>query len=359
VTLGQTQKELVSVVTPVFNGQQYLGECIESVLAQSYENFEYIIVDNCSTDESLNTARAYAQTDQRIKVIEAGEHMGPIQNWNRSLRYISADAAYIKFVHADDWIYPDCIEKMVNLASSDESIGIVSAYRLEEDKISLDELPRKYSAHPQQRLLSMDGRDVVRAIFLEYASVLGSPSNLLYRRKAFGEESAFFNERYLHADKEAGIRVLESWNLGFIREVLTFTRRHNESVTSRTNVLDTRRQDDLLILKEHGATFLAEHELEAVRDRAVQLYYGFLARAVGRGRGREFWSSQRDAFRRAGIRYDRWRLLLALLRHWLDLRSALRNMSGRIESEEHLTDSSEAGRFVDTIRKPSSRSEAN
>ncbi len=60
---------LVSVVTPVHNGEAFLAECIESVLAQSYDRWEYTIVNNCSTDRSLEVAERYAQKDSRVRVI--------------------------------------------------------------------------------------------------------------------------------------------------------------------------------------------------------------------------------------------------------------------------------------------------
>ena len=58
----------VTILTPVYNGEKYLAECIESVLAQTYRNWEYIIVNNCSTDRSLEISERYAQNDPRIKV---------------------------------------------------------------------------------------------------------------------------------------------------------------------------------------------------------------------------------------------------------------------------------------------------
>ena len=61
---------LVSVVTPVYNGAAHLAECIESVQRQTYQNWDYTIVDNCSTDESAIIARRYAAKDQRIRIVE-------------------------------------------------------------------------------------------------------------------------------------------------------------------------------------------------------------------------------------------------------------------------------------------------
>ena len=64
---------LVSVLTPVYNGEKFLAECIESVLAQDYQHWEYHIVNNCSTDGTLRIAQSYADKDPRIRVTTNGE----------------------------------------------------------------------------------------------------------------------------------------------------------------------------------------------------------------------------------------------------------------------------------------------
>src|SRR5215471_7959294 len=103
---------LVSVVTPVYNGAAYLRECIESVLAQTYSNFEYIVVNNCSTDETLPIAEEYARKDKRIRVYSNDELLPIIANHNRTFRLISPQSKYCKQVSADDWIFPECLGRM-------------------------------------------------------------------------------------------------------------------------------------------------------------------------------------------------------------------------------------------------------
>ena len=66
--MSTRNEPLVSVVTPVYNGADFLEECIESVLKQTYGNFEYLIVNNCSKDRTLDIALSYAQKDSRIRV---------------------------------------------------------------------------------------------------------------------------------------------------------------------------------------------------------------------------------------------------------------------------------------------------
>src|SRR5579862_2506920 len=121
--MNRTSQPLVSIVTPVYNGAEFFVECIESVLAQTHHNWEYIIVNNCSTDESLNIAERYAARDSRIRIHNNSQFLDVIANHNAALRQISPLSKYCKFVFADDWIFPECIERMVAVSEQFPSIG--------------------------------------------------------------------------------------------------------------------------------------------------------------------------------------------------------------------------------------------
>src|ERR1041384_6229958 len=132
---------LVSVLTPVYNGAPYLRKCIESVIAQTYPTWEYVIVDNRSTDESGRIAREYASRDSRIRVVTNERHVGAIQNHNIAFREASPDASYCKIVQADDWLFPSCLSEMVAVAEAHPSVAIVGAYSLHDRHVELDGLP--------------------------------------------------------------------------------------------------------------------------------------------------------------------------------------------------------------------------
>jgi len=121
---------LVSVVTPVYNGEKYLAECIESVLSQTYQHWEYIIANNCSTDRSLEIAQSYAEKDARIRIHNNRTFVGMSENHNIGVQLISPDSTYCKIVHADDWLFPECIAHMVTVAEAHPSVSIVGAYGL-------------------------------------------------------------------------------------------------------------------------------------------------------------------------------------------------------------------------------------
>ena len=98
------QSPLVSVVTPFHNTADYLEQCIKSVLAQTYEHFEYLLCDNCSSDGSTEIARAFAESDPRVRYMRFDELLPQVPNYNRALEQMSASAEWCKIVQADDWI---------------------------------------------------------------------------------------------------------------------------------------------------------------------------------------------------------------------------------------------------------------
>jgi cellulose synthase/poly-beta-1,6-N-acetylglucosamine synthase-like glycosyltransferase len=91
-----TTRPLVNVVTPFYNAATYLAECIESALAQGYADFEYVLMDNCSTDGSYNIAAAYTAHDPRIRLFRCSEFLAQLPNHGRAFLQISSASKYCK-----------------------------------------------------------------------------------------------------------------------------------------------------------------------------------------------------------------------------------------------------------------------
>jgi glycosyltransferase involved in cell wall biosynthesis len=106
-----TVEPLVSVLMTAYNREKYIAESIESVLASSYINFELIIVDDCSTDNTVAVAKEYEAKDSRIKVYVNDINLTDYVNRNKAASY--ATGKYIKYVDSDDLIYFHCLEVMV------------------------------------------------------------------------------------------------------------------------------------------------------------------------------------------------------------------------------------------------------
>lgn len=112
---GPTVGPAVSVICPAFNAERYLAQAIRTVLDQSYTDFELIVVDDGSTDETLSIARQLAVTDPRISVIEVSPNAG--RSNARNLGMAAARGTWLTFVDADDLYMPDRLECLMRTAS--------------------------------------------------------------------------------------------------------------------------------------------------------------------------------------------------------------------------------------------------
>jgi glycosyltransferase involved in cell wall biosynthesis len=264
------QMPLVSVVTPFYNTEQYLSECIESVLGQSYKSLEYILVNNCSTDRSLQIANHYAEKDSRIIIYSNETFLTQPQNYNRALSLISAESKYCKIVQADDWMFPDCLSEMVKVANSHHSVGIVGAYRLDDKIVNCTGLP-----YPSTFVA---GTEICRMTLLDELSVFGSATTVMFRSNIVRSRNPFYSESSRHEDTEACFEILQDYDYGFVHKVLTFTRRENESITTTI-----RRYDPFYLLcmyilvQKYGLCYLSDEEYEKCYKDIRGRYYRYLA----------------------------------------------------------------------------------
>ena len=299
----------VSVVTPVYNGEPYLVECIESVLNQTYENWDYTIVNNCSTDRSLEIAQRYAEADDRIRVVNNETFLGQVDNLNKAMSLMRDDAAYCKLVLADDWIFPRCLEEMVALAEQHPRAGIVSSYRLDDRHVNCGGLP-----FPSR---CVDGREICRRSLMEGLFVFGSPNTLLYRKDVVKSRQPFYRDHRLHEDTLSCYEILETWDFGFVPQVLSFTRRQEVSVNATHRNLDPHfRLSQLLVTARFGPRFLTPEENGVCFEHRRREYYKFLARNIRRRRDGGFWDHHRKSLAEVGLLLE-WRRVAYYNLRWL------------------------------------------
>jgi glycosyltransferase involved in cell wall biosynthesis len=302
---------LVSVVTPVFNGARYLRACVESVLAQTYRNWDYTIVDNCSTDKTLEIAREYAQKHPQIKVHVNEKFVGPIENHNIAFRSISADAKYCKLLASDDWMYPECISKLVDVAERNPSVGIVGSYSINADGIRWGHLPLGEEV--------FDGHQAARLFLLGLIDGFFTPTTVLYRASLIRSEYAFFPGSAPSADLEASLNCLRRSDLGFVHQILSFERIHNEAITAKVRETNSQLLDRLRILIEFGPVFLGQAELESRMKEQLSEYYRMLAVACFNFRKSEFWRLHKSGLGELGYTIYSPRFAGAIVAKFLDL----------------------------------------
>ena len=301
---------LVSVVTPFYNTAAYLAECIESVLGQTYQNWEYTLVNNCSTDGSAEIAEGYASRfPDRMRVVHTRSFLSQVQNYNFALTCISPDSKYCKMVQADDLIFPDCVRAMVGVTEANPSAGIVAAYELQGEKVRLDGLPYGKSL--------FQGRYVGRLYFLKGIYLFGTPTSMLMRSDLIRSRKPFFEERYApFEDGDACLDMLRTWDFGFVHQVLTYSRQDNGGTSSRlfTSSFGAESFVRLSRLVAHGKNYLSQEEYRQCLKRAEREYFLHLTKSACalHRQSREFWE-----FHRRGLASFKYSFDWKKLARWL------------------------------------------
>lgn len=202
---------LVSVLTTCYNREKYISDCIESVLASTYQNWELIIVDDCSEDRSVAIAKQYAKKDKRISVYVNESNLGDYPNRNKAASY--ATGKYLKYLDADDMLYKHSLEIMVDsmekypkaaLGISDKNLNDNSLY------------PIQYKPE-----------EVYEMHFLNRGLVWVGPSSTIIKRTIFNELNGFSGKRFV-GDTEFWLKVCAHFPLIKVQSGLVFIRKHHD-----------------------------------------------------------------------------------------------------------------------------------
>lgn len=315
-------RPLVSVITPFHNTAKYLEECIESVLAQTYDNWEYILLDNCSTDESRAIAERYAAREPRIRFISSPELLDQVSNYNRALSLISPESRYCKMVQADDWIFPRCIEEMVGLAETSTEIGVVGSYTIHEDVVG-------HLTFPYVPVMS--GKEAVSRYLTYDGGFMGSPTCVLLRSDLVRARKPFFHARYLsYEDLEAWFDLLTRSAFGFVFQVLTFNRRSNNGFWAEIENFGPQLLHSFILIQLYGNKVMSEQEYTERFATLERRYYSMMASAKFTRKGASFWKFHLDALEKAGIEFNSGALRRALLA------SAAETLRHPVRAAQHL-----------------------
>lgn len=291
----------VSVVTPFYNTATYLAECIRSVLGQTFDDFEYILVDNHSTDGSADIAQSFARKDPRVRVIRPPSFLNQVQNYNFALQQISQSSQYTKVVQADDWIFPNCLAEMVALGLAHPEVAIVSAYELIDKRVG------GAGVYPTTQIMS--GREACRLFLIGGVYMFGSPTTVLYRSDVVRQRQPFYEEGRLHEDTEVVFQVLADHQFGIVHQVLTFTRVREDSITGEAKDFAPDALDRLILVKRFGPQYLSDDEYRRALNEAESGYYGALTRNWLRRPGQKFWEYQQQGLSNAGESLNKVRLV--------------------------------------------------
>jgi glycosyltransferase involved in cell wall biosynthesis len=205
----------VSIITCAYNRQDYLAQTIESVLAQTFTDFEYLIWNNGSSDRTLEIAETYARTDPRIKVIDNSSNHGLAVGWDQSIKL--SQGKYFCTVDSDDLIKPTALQQTVEILDNNPNIGVV---------------------YTKYHLINALGQDMGVGkrtnIPYSYENILDYFMTFhfrLVRRSAYDLTDGINPQQYYSVDYDLCLRLSEVANFYHLPEVLYSYRRHSNTMS--------------------------------------------------------------------------------------------------------------------------------
>ena len=220
----------VSVITPVYNAEKYISEAIESVLNQSYEDFEVIVIDDGSKDNTLSIIKKY---NRKIRW-KSQENKGQASAINEGIKM--AKGEYVAYLDADDVCMPDRLEIQVKYLDERRNVGLVysSFYQIN----SSGEIQRFIRAHPYDDFVLLQEDYIAR-------------STVMHRKKCLDEVGLFDESITGDDDWDMWIRVSEKFGIGYVEKPLVKYRVHGENISlMRLKKLAYRRYTTIRILEK-------------------------------------------------------------------------------------------------------------
>lgn len=222
---------LVSICIPTYNGAEFLDACLDSARAQTHRDLEILVVDDCSSDDTLAVADRHARQDPRITVSRNPRNLGLVGNWNRCIELARGD--WIKFLFQDDLLHPQCVEKLLaeGLAQGrllvacdreflfDDSIGqdLRSVYARNRLQVNTFLAPARGAS------AAAYARNIVQRL---RSNFVGEPTVTLIHRRAFENFGPFHPDLAQICDVEYWARVAGQAGIAYVPEALATFRAH-------------------------------------------------------------------------------------------------------------------------------------
>ncbi len=245
----ELNKIKITIGIPIYNVQEYLEQCLSSIVSQTHEHLEILCIDDCSPDQSVNIVRKFMQTDNRIRLIAHETNLGLGPARNTAIKASTAD--YIGFVDSDDWIAPTMYETMLKVIV-EENADIVqcSADRIKNGR-SIGAYPRSDGMREENLLYSMFG---------DKPTIVGAAWNKLYRRSLFINNDIFFPATIFEDVATTPRLLYYSRKVISIKDNLLFYRFRDNSIVNSTDL-------NMIVKRVEGLFNSAEILYEFIRER--------------------------------------------------------------------------------------------
>lgn len=221
----RTTRPLVSILIPTFNRVDYLGQAIDSALAQTYKNIEIIVHDDASTDDTSALLKKYS--DPRLRLIRTEDNHGMLGGWNYIVK--QARGKYLKFLASDDLLDPTCVGELVDAALQNPRAAIITCQRKFIDEKGRVVKKMGFAGHS----VVVDGLEHAKWILTTLReNKIGEPTAVMYPRSLVVKAGEYDQTFSQFADFEYWIRLLQFGELVYVHKPLCSFRTHAGSNTS-------------------------------------------------------------------------------------------------------------------------------
>jgi len=229
----------ISICIPVYNGARYLAESIDSALSQTYPNFEIIVIDDRSSDDSWKIIQDFAKRSNKIRAFQNKKNLGLVGNWNACIA--KAEGTWIKFLFQDDTMVSSCIHDMITCAmkSQKEFIVCEREFLIEENasetikEYYLRKVNRLESIHPEGGIIPSTQICADVSKFLN-VNFIGEPCSYLFKKKMTQQYGPFNAQLDQLCDYEFAARMGVNLGIFYTPKRLVHFRVHGSS-TSESN----------------------------------------------------------------------------------------------------------------------------
>ncbi len=205
--------KLVSIVLPIYNGEKYMRLSIESIINQTYKNWELIIIDDCSTDDTAKIANEYVEKDERIKYYKNEVNLRLPKGLNKG--FSLSKGCYLTWTSDDNLYLPNAIEKMVKTLQNQQTDFVFADCDIIDENgkiIEIIKAPKDYKS-------SIIGGNYVGACFM-------------YTRKVYNTIGDYNPKNFLVEDYDYWLKIFARFEISNIPEVLYQYRWHDGALTS-------------------------------------------------------------------------------------------------------------------------------
>lgn len=278
----------ISVLLPVYNGGAYLRLAVESVLRQSCTDFELLVLDDCSTDDSYGYLQGL--NDTRIKLFRNEHNKGLFYNLNWLIG--KTNSPLIKLWAQDDVMYPQCLEKFDSFFAAHPHVGFAycAVHNIDEN----GRVKNPDAKDGTQQVISTEAH--ARIAFFT-GSIAGNIANVCINKKALEKVGLFDESMKISADFDMWVRLARYYDTGFINEPQVQLRDHEDQLSRKESLYINHVREDMRVYRNllgYVNAALKKEGKQMLRNHKFVFYYTLMVKSLLQGHFKQAFSFYKE-----------------------------------------------------------------